>query len=143
MSINLASWNDVLMYIINTVLKLLVVAIIPYLFNLARTKLKSDTEAKYLNLFEKMVEDAVEKVQQVYVENMKAVDLFNAEAQANAFNMVKTSVLNMMNDEMQAIVYEAVGDFDEFIKNKIEASVFKMKKENGLGVIEAAVEADA
>ena len=143
MNMNLMGWNDILMYIINVALKLLVVAIIPYLFNLARVKMKNDTEVKYLNRFEKMVEDAVNEVQQTYVENMKAVDLFNSDAQINAFNMVKTNVANMMNDEMQAIVYDAVGDFDEYIRSKIEARVYKMKQEGMFGIVESATEADA
>lgn len=140
---NLMGWNEILMYIINVVFKLLVVAVIPYLFNLARVKMKNDTEVKYLNRFEKMVEDAVNEVQQTYVENMKAVDLFNSDAQVNAFNMVKTNVANMMNDEMQAIVYDAVGDFDEYIRSKIEARVYKMKQEGMFGIVESATEADA
>lgn len=143
MAVNMTGWNEILMYIINVVLKLLVAAIIPYLFNLVRVKMKNDTEIKYLNRFEKMVEDAVKEVQQTYVDNMKATDLFNADAQINAFNMVKTNVANMMNDEMQSIVYDAVGDFDEYIRNKIESSVYKMKQEGMFGIIESANEADA
>ena len=143
MAVNITGWNEILMYIINVVLKLLVAAIIPYLFNLVRVKMKNDTEIKYLNRFEKMVEDAVKEVQQTYVDNMKATDLFNADAQINAFNMVKTNVSNMMNDEMQSIVYDAVGDFDEYIRNKIESSVYKMKQEGMFGIIESANEADA
>lgn len=122
------TWNEVIMYIIEIVLKLLVVAIIPYLFKMGRVKLQNDTQIKYLGRFEQLVKDAVSQVQQTYVENMKAEDLFDKKAQIEAFDMVKSTVLNMMNDRMMQIVMEAVGDFDEYLRNKIEAEVFTMKQ---------------
>lgn len=79
-------------------------------------------------MFEQLVKDAVSQVQQTYVENMKAEDLFDEKAQIEAFDMVKSTVLNMMNDRMMKIVMEAVGDFDEYLRNKIEAQVFAIKQ---------------
>ena len=122
------TWNEVIMYIIETMLKLIVVVIIPYLFNQIRIKLQNDTQIKYLGMFEQLVKDAVSQVQQTYVENMKAEDLFDEKAQIEAFDMVKNTVLNMMNDRMMKIVMEAVGDFDEYLRNKIEAQVFAIKQ---------------
>ena len=137
MPVNLMGWNEILMYIIETVLKIVVIVAVPYAFNLIRTKLKNDTEVKYLNKFEQLVSDAVQQVQQTYVENMKAADLFDANAQKDALDMVKNNVLNMMNDRMQEIVYDAVGDFEEYMKNLIEAEVFKIKNTNNVPAIKA------
>ena len=122
------TWNEVIMYIIETILKLIVLVIVPYLFNQIRIKLQNDTQIKYLGMFEQLVKDAVSQVQQTYVENMKAEDLFDEKAQIEAFDMVKSTVLNMMNDRMMKIVMEAVGDFDEYLRNKIEAQVFVIKQ---------------
>ena len=122
------TWNEVIMYIIETVLKLIVLVIVPYLFNQIRIKLQNDVQIKYLGMFEQLVKDAVSQVQQTYVENMKAEDLFDEKAQIEAFDMVKGTVLNMMNDRMMKIVIEAVGDFDEYLRNKIEAQVFAIKQ---------------
>lgn len=127
MAVNLTGWNDVLMYIIETVLKLIIMVVIPYVFAQIGKNMKGDIEKKYLALFEKFVEDAVTQVQQTYVDNMKAEDLFDKEAQEKAFNMVKDNVLKMMNERMQTIVMSAVGDFDEYIRNLIEAQVYRMK----------------
>lgn len=136
-AVNLMGWNEILMYIIETVLKLIVAVAIPYAFNLIRVKMKNDTQIKYLNKFESLVSDAVNQVQQTYVENMKAEDLFDKHAQEEAFEMVKVNVMNMMNDRMQEIVYDAVGDFDEYIRNLIESEVFKMKNTNSVPAIKA------
>ena len=38
------TWNEVIMYIINTVFKLIIMVLIPYGVNLIRTKLKSDMQ---------------------------------------------------------------------------------------------------
>lgn len=137
MAVNLMGWNEILMYIIETILKLVVAVAIPYGFKLLRNKIQNDTQIKYLNKFEKLVADAVNQVQQTYVENMKAENLFDKQAQIDAFAMVKANVLNMMNDRMQEIVIDAVGDFDEYMRNIIESEVFKMKNNNIIPAIEA------
>lgn len=137
MAVNLMGWNEILMYIIETLLKLVVAVAIPYGFKLLRNKIQNDTQIKYLNKFEKLVADAVNQVQQTYVENMKAENLFDKQAQIDAFAMVKANVLNMMNDRMQEIVIDAVGDFDEYMRNIIESEVFKMKNNNIIPAIEA------
>lgn len=134
------TWNEVIMYIIETVFKLLIVAVIPYLASLVRKNLKNDMQVKYLDRFEQLVKDAVAQVQQTYVENMKAEDLFDEKAQLEAFDMVKSNVISMMNSRMMDVVMEAVGDFDEYIRNLIEAQVYALKKNAPLPILEADAE---
>lgn len=122
------TWNQVIMFIIETILKLLVLAVIPYGANLIRVKLHNDTQIKYLNKAEQLVKDAVLQVQQTYVENMKAENLFDEKAQKEAFDMVKSNVLSMMNSRMMDICMEAVGDFDEWIRNMVESQVYTLKQ---------------
>lgn len=143
-AVNLMGWNEILMYIIETILKLVVAVAIPYGFKLLRDKLANETQIKYLNKFEQLVADAVSQVQQTYVENLKAEDMFDEEAQLEALAKVKATVLNMMNDRMQEIVIDAVGDFDTYMRNLIESEVFKMKNNNGTVLaIESATETGA
>jgi predicted solute-binding protein len=122
-AVNRMGWNEILMYIIETVLKLVVAVAIPYGFNILRKKLQNDTQIKYLGKFEQLVADAVNQVQQTYVANLKAQDMFDREAQMEALAKVKTTVINMMNDRMQEIVIDAVGDFDTYMRNLIESEV--------------------
>ena len=121
------TWNEVLMNIINTVLRLLVISVIPYLFSLAKAQVKNNKIEKYLGRFEEIVKDAVAQVQQTYVDNMKAENLFDKKAQEEAFDMVRATVLNTVNESMMAVVTEAVGDFEEYLRNKIEAEVYNLK----------------
>jgi len=143
-AVNLMGWNEILMYIIETVLKLIVAVAIPYGFNILRKKLQNDTQIKYLGKFEKLVTDAVNEVQQTYVSNLKAKDMFDKEAQLEALAKVKAIVLNTMNDRMQEIVIDAVGDFDTYMRSLIESEVFKIKTNNkAVLAIENATETGA
>ena len=140
---DVVTWNDVIMNIINMLFKLLIMAVIPYLATLVRAKTKNDIQKKYLDLAEQFIKDAVDQVQQTYVSNMKAENLFDEKAQKEAFDMVKNNVLSMMNSRMMDIVMEAVGDFDEFIRNKIEAEVLAIKQNTPVvldGIVSEAVE---
>lgn len=137
------TWNDVIMNIINMLFKLLIMAVIPYLATLVRAKTKNDIQKKYLDLAEQFIKDAVDQVQQTYVSNMKTENLFDEKAQKEAFDMVKNNVLSMMNSRMMDIVMEAVGDFDEFIRNKIEAEVWAIKQNTPVvldGIVSETVE---
>ena len=58
--------------------------------------------------------------------------------------MIRKHVLNMMNDRMQEIVIDAVGDFDTYMRNLIESEVFKIKTSNkAVLAIESATETGA
>ena len=143
-AVNLMGWNEILMYIIETILKLVVAVAIPYGFNILRKKLQNDTQIKYLGKFEQLVADAVNQVQQTYVANLKAQDMFDKEAQLEALAKVKAIVLNTMNDRMQEIVIDAVGDFDTYMRSLIESEVFKIKTNNkAVLAIESATETGA
>lgn len=122
------TWNEVIMNIINSLFKIMITVAIPYAFNLIRVHVKNDIQNKYLDRTEQLIKDAVDQVQQTYVSNMKAENLFDEKAQLEAFDMVRSNVLNMMNSRMMAIVMEAVGDFEEYLRNKIEAEVFAIKQ---------------
>lgn len=139
-TIDLMSWNEVIQYTIGVLLRLLIMCVIPYGFKLLKDKIHNDMVNKYLDKAEQFIKDAVDQVQQTYVNDLKAEDLFDKQAQIEAFNMVKTNVVNMMNERMQEVVFEAVGDFDTYIRNIIEAEVFRIK-ENAGNV--TAVKADA
>ena len=122
------TWNQVLLGLINTAFKIVISLCIPYLFALLRSKIKGDRQAKYLIMAEQIIRDAVVQVQQTYVSNLKAENLFDAEAQAYAFNLAKEAALNMMSEKLKNVVQEIVGDFEAYLNNKIEASVYDEKR---------------
>ena len=127
------NWSEVLLYVIESLLGLIVSVGIPYLFVFIKkyfnTKTRSDLVEKYLDLAEKLVKDAVSQVQQTYVSTLKKTGNFDKAAQEEAFRMAKNAVIAMMNEEMKEIVIEAVGDFDIYINTMIESAVHEGKME--------------
>ena len=122
------TWNEVVMVIINTVFKLIITVGIPALFALASRVIKGKQQEKYLGMVKEMVVDAVQQTQQVYVDNMKAEDVFDEAAQRAALNTAKTAVLNALNERAKKIVVEAVGDFESYLETLIESTIYENKK---------------
>ena len=121
------TWNEVLLNVVNTILGLIITVGLPYVFSLVRNMAKVDIQRKYLDRAEHLVEDAVAQVQQTYVSEMKKQNMFDKTAQAIAFGKARDAVLEMMNERTKEIVTEAVGDFEAYLKNLIEAAVHDVK----------------
>lgn len=122
------TWMDVLIQVIEMLVGLVVTAGIPYLFALLRSKAKHSKVQTYLYRAEDYLASAVTMVNQTFVEQLKKDGQFNADAQAQAFQMAMDSWLEMMNEEMKLIIMEEVGNFDAWAETIIEAKVNELKK---------------
>lgn len=107
-----------------------------YLTYLIRAKLKevkqktnNETERKYLDMLETTVATAVMATTQTYVDSLKAEGKFDGEAQKKAFTLTYEAVMAVLSEEAKKYLTSSVGDFEAFVKNKIEADV-KMYKAN-------------
>lgn len=67
--------------------------------------------------------NAVTTTTQTYVASLKAQGKFDAEAQAEAFNMSYQSVIAVLGEEARNYLNEAVGDLNEYIRTAIERQV--------------------
>ena len=70
-----------------------------------------------------IVETCVVATNQTYVEALKKAGSFDAEAQKTAFRMTYEAVLAILNDEAKEYITEAVGDFNTYLTQQIEATV--------------------
>ena len=86
------------------------------------------TTQKYLNMLGDTVISCVETTNQTYVDALKKAGSFDAEAQKEAFKQTYTAVLDILTDEAKDYLTNVVGDFDAFLKNKIESAVKESKK---------------
>ena len=84
----------------------------------------------YLNILEEAVVDAVEEVNQTYVDELKEHDKFNKEAQAEAFGKAKAKVLDRLSDAGIEILEHSQGDVHEIVDAKIEKWVRALKKKD-------------
>ena len=87
------------------------------------TKVKNETQKKYLEMLNSTITDCVIATTQTYVDSLKKQGTFDAEAQKVAFTMTYESVVKLLTDEAAEYLNEAVGDLQLYITQKIEAEV--------------------
>ncbi len=132
------NWQDLIMYIIQTLCGLVITVGIPFLFTLLRKKIKDDKLNRIITRVENIVSKTVTLINQTYVDALKEQDMFDKEAQKAAFEMCKEKVLQMLNEESIKAIAETFGDFDEWIRTLIEAYV----RENKYVTIESIEEVE-
>ena len=130
------NWEDLLIYIIQTLCGLVITVGIPFLFTLLRKKVKDEKLARLLSRVENIVKQTVILINQTYVDALKEEGLFDKEAQKAAFEMCMEKVLAMLNDEAIVAIAETFGDYEEWLRTLIEAYV----RENKLEYIEITEE---
>jgi C_GCAxxG_C_C family probable redox protein len=75
-----------------------------------------------------MIVAAVETTTSTYVKNLKAQDLFDENAQKEAFNKTFETVKKQLTKDSEKIIAEVYGDVETYITNKIEQLVEGLKK---------------
>ena len=117
------------------------VCIIPLLgvltaFAVAYIKAKTDelsaaagnaTEQKYLKMISETITKCVIATNQTYVDSLKNKDVFNKEAQKEAFELTYNAVLDILSDDAKDYIAEAFGDAEIYLTTLIEEAVNKNK----------------
>lgn len=75
---------------------------------------------EYINSAVQAVMKAVMSTYQTYVDSLKKQDLFDSDAQREAFEKAKNAALLMITEDVKAAVEQMYGDFDTWIDNTIE-----------------------
>lgn len=91
-------------------------------------EIEDTTLQKYLALLTDTVVTCVETTNQTYVDTLKKAGSFDKEAQKEAFKQTYEAVLSILTEDAKIYLTEAVGDFELFLTNKIEAAVKESKK---------------
>lgn len=73
------------------------------------------------------VYNAVQSVNQTYVDALKEADNFDKEAQAIAFNKALTAAKKALTQETIQFIRETFGDLDNYLTTLIEAQVRSQK----------------
>lgn len=95
-------------------------------------KLKTDNETlqKYIDMLADTISDCVIATNQTYVNSLKEQGKFDLEAQKTAFSKTYHAVIAILSEEAKEYLIEAVGDFDAFLTQQIEAQVNILKQED-------------
>ena len=87
--------------------------------------IKSENELaqKYITMLGETISACVIATNQTYVENLKKEQIFDAEAQKEAFQKTYDAVMAVLTEEAKVYLASAYGDLTTYITNKIEAEV--------------------
>ena len=94
-----------------------------------KSKITSDTAAKYLDMLTNTVQKCVIAVNQTYVETLKKSGEFDEAAQKEAFNKTLNAVLALLTDEAKEYITSITGDLELYLTQLIEAQVHLTKKQ--------------
>lgn len=95
--------------------------------NSLKTTTDNETLKKYMDMFAETISKCVSATSQTYVNTLKAQNKFDADAQKIAFQKTYDAVLIVLNADAKAYITEAVGDFNTFLTQQIEAEVNAQK----------------
>ena len=98
------------------------------LYDNNKNKIKNENVRETLNRVTDVIVAAVETTTNTYVKQLKAENLFDANAQKQAFNITYKSVKNQLTTESSAIIEEIYGDVEAYLTSKIEQFVEELKK---------------
>ena len=74
------------------------------------------------------ITDCVIATNQTYVDSLKKQNIFDHEAQKEAFNRTYQSVMSILSEEAKKYLTEAYGDLSAYITAKIESEVNSTKE---------------
>ena len=92
-----------------------------------KIKAKNEKTQATIGLVTDMIVAAVETTTSTYVKQLKAENLFNADAQKEAFNKTFDVVQKQLTEDSRKIIAETYGDVETYIANKIEQFVEELK----------------
>lgn len=93
-----------------------------------KTKIKNEKAQVVLGQVSDMIVAAVETTTSTYVKELKAQNLFDADAQKEAFNKTFEVVKKQLTEESMKIIAETYGDVEVYLTSKIEQLVEALKK---------------
>lgn len=118
---------NILYVLVTTVIIPLITAIGVRIINKINGEIKDSQNNKMLTDATLVVTNAVKTVFQTYVESLKASGTFTLESQKEALHMAKKIALSQIKTDTQIFIQENFGDFDEWLANQIEATIYKLK----------------
>lgn len=86
-------------------------------------KLANDKANKYVQLFEDTLISCVLATKQTYVESLKNQNIFDKEAQKQAFKMTYDNIMKILSADAVKYLQEAHGDLEAYLTERIEATV--------------------
>lgn len=122
------SWTEIISNIITQVVQLAIIALIGYIGNFLRIKIKNDKVKKAFQMVEEAAKRAVSVISQTYVDNIKKANNWTIENADEAFRLAIDKAKQSIDEDAKEIVREVTGDFHQYLADLIEAQVYLQKE---------------
>ena len=93
-----------------------------------KDKIKNENVKLILGQVTDVITSAVQTTTSTYVKELKANNLFDADAQKEAFKRTYDAVIKQLTDDAKKIIAETYGDVETYLTNQIEQKVEEQKK---------------
>lgn len=93
-----------------------------------QAKTKNENTKMVLEQVTDMIVAAVETTTSTYVKQLKVDNLFDADAQKEAFNRTFEAVKQQLTEDAAKIIADTYGNVEAYLTNKIEQFVEELKK---------------
>ena len=91
------------------------------------TKIKDKNFNLFSETFAKVITDIVKAVYQTYVEELKGTNAWTKEAQQQALLTALNAAKKALSKEILEYILEQYNDIDEYIRMKIESTLYDLK----------------
>lgn len=98
------------------------------LYDNNKANIKNERARFVLGQVTDMIAAAVETTTSTYVQQLKSDNLFNKDAQKEAFKKTYDAVTKQLTEESMGIITENFGDMETYLTNQIERFVEELKK---------------
>jgi hypothetical protein len=121
-------WSLILSTFSTAVIIPVITLIGTYLIKWIKKKIQQEELERCIKITNDCVKDSVREISQTYVSKLDKSE-WNAETKAQAFDLAKNSILESMGKGVKSTVEKNIGDFDSWLKSKIEAEVHRQNSE--------------
>lgn len=97
------------------------------LYEKNKEKIKNEKVQIVLDQVTDMITNTVQTTTSTYVKELKANNLFDADAQKEAFKRTYEAITKQLTDDAKKIIVETYGDIETYLTNKIEPKVEELK----------------
>lgn len=90
-------------------------------------KIKDKDIARWSSAVAEIIFNAVQCVQQTFVDDMKKAGKFDAEAAKQAKNKAMAIIKGQLTEELRKYITDNFGDMEEWLMNQIESVIHQLK----------------
>lgn len=91
--------------------------------NELKSKVQNEKALKYIDMVARTINECVVATNQTYVNALKDQDLFDEDAQREAFSRTYNAVISILSQDAKLYLVEAYGDIEAYLTAKIESVV--------------------